>query len=92
MPASDNGSETLLEFPCRFPIKVMGRNEAGFTELVVAAVREHGGTIGDGDVASRPSRTGRYLAVTVTFTAGSREQIDAIYRLLSATEQVLYLL
>lgn len=85
-------SDSLLEFPCRFPIKVMGRNEPGFTELVVAAVRQHAGPVGDGDIGSRPSRGGRYLSVTVTFTAVSREQVDAIYRLLSATEQVLFLL
>ena len=85
-------SDSPLEFPCRFPIKVMGRNETGFTELVVAAVRQHAGDLVEGDIASRPSRTGRYLAVTVTFTAESRAQVDAIYRLLSATEQVLFLL
>ena len=85
-------SDSPLECPCRFPIKVMGRNETGFTELVVAAVRQHAGPLVEGDIASRPSRTGRYLAVTVTFTAESRAQVDAIYRLLSATEQVLFLL
>jgi uncharacterized protein len=85
-------TDSALEFPCRFPIKAMGRNEPGFTEFVVDAVREHAGPLGDGDIHSRPSRGGRYLSVTVTFNAVSREQVDSIYRRLSATDQVLFLL
>ena len=82
----------LLEFPCRFPIKAMGQNQPAFEQLVVEAVRIHAGTIQDSDVVTRPSRNGRYLAVTVTFTASSRDQLDAIYRTLSSSEHVLFLL
>lgn len=90
MPVAD--SDSLLEFPCRFPIKVMGRNEPGFEQLVVEAVRLHAAPVHASDVTTRPSRNGRYLAVTVTFSAVSREQVDAIYRVLSASEHVLFLL
>jgi putative lipoic acid-binding regulatory protein len=82
----------LLEFPCRFPVKAMGHNQPAFEQLVVEAVRIHAGPIATGDVVTRPSRNGRYLSVTVTFTATSRDQLDAIYRTLSASEHVLFLL
>jgi putative lipoic acid-binding regulatory protein len=85
-------SDSPLEFPCRFPIKAMGRNAPAFEQLVVEAVRLHAGPVVASDVSTRPSRNGRYLAVTVTFNAGSREQVDAIYRMLSASEHVLFLL
>lgn len=87
-----DASDSPLAFPCRFPIKVMGRNAPAFEQLVVEAVRLHAGTVAPGDVTTRPSRNGRYLAVTVTFDAVSRDQVDAIYRVLSASEQVLFLL
>lgn len=87
-----DSSDSPLEFPCRFPIKVMGRNAPAFEQLVVEAVRLHAGNVTAGDVSTRPSRNGRYLAVTVTFDAVSREQVDTIYRVLSSSEQVLFLL
>jgi putative lipoic acid-binding regulatory protein len=90
MPVDD--SDSPLEFPCRFPIKVMGRNAPAFEQLVVEAVRLHAGPVAASDVTTRPSRNGRYLAVTVTFDAVSRDQVDAIYRILSSSEQVLFLL
>ena len=82
----------ILEFPCRFPVKAMGQNQPAFEQLVVEAVRIHAGAISPGDVVTRPSRNGRYLSVTVTFTATSRDQLDAIYRTLSSSEHVLFLL
>ncbi len=85
--------ESALEFPCRFPIKVMG--EAGedqgesFEALVVTVVRRHAPDLGEGAVARRASREGRYLSLTVTVNATSREQLDAIYRALTALDEVL---
>ena len=79
----------LFEFPCEFPIKAMGAAEPGFDELVVQIVRRHAPDLAEGAVSTRLSRGGRYLAVTVTVTARSREQLDAIYRALSDHEKVL---
>lgn len=84
--------DSLLEFPCRFPLKVMGHNWPAFEQLVIEVVRIHAGSTSLGEVTTRPSRNGRYLAVTVNFTATSRAQLDDIYRTLSASEQVLFLL
>lgn len=82
----------ILEFPCEFPLKVMGRNDPAFEQYVTEIVRTHVGSKALGTVSSRTSRNGRYLSVTVVFTASSRSQLDDIYRALSASEQVLFLL
>lgn len=84
--------ETLLEFPCAFPLKVTGLNQPGFEQYVVEIVRTHVGSGALAEVATRTSRNGRYIAVTVNFTAASKAQLDDIYRALSASEQVLFLL
>lgn len=81
--------ETLLEFPCQFPIKAMGRAEGDFEALIVTLVRRHVPDLAEGAVKIRDSQNGRFLSVTVTVTATSREQLDNIYRELTACEQVL---
>ena len=85
---SDN-EETLLEFPCDFPIKVMGRAEPGFDELIVELVRKHVPDLKEGAVRSRPSKGGKWISVTVTLRAESKAQIDAIYLDLTAHEKVV---
>lgn len=84
-----NDREHLLEFPCQFPIKAMGKNSAEFEALVVALVRKHAPDLGEAAVISRNSKEGKYLSVTITVHATSREQLDNIYRELTACEQVL---
>lgn len=84
--------ESPFEFPCSFPLKVMGHNRPTFEQYVVEVVRTHAGSHSLGQVTTRPSRNARYLSVTVTFTAASRAQLDDIYRTLSVSDQVLFLL
>lgn len=84
--------ETNLEFPCRFPIKVMGTNHADFEAQVVMIGRQYIPDLGEGAITSRPSRTGKYLAVTITFTATSKPQIDNLYRALNALPDVKFVL
>lgn len=81
--------ETLLEFPCDFPIKAMGRAEDDFETLVITLVRKHAPDLHESAVNTRDSNGGRFLSVTVTVRATSREQLDNIYRELTACEQVL---
>lgn len=81
--------DSALKFPCRFPIKVMGRAEHDFDALVVSIIRRHAPDFSDSTVKSRLSRGGRYLSVTITINARSREQLDNIYMDLTANEQVL---
>ena len=86
MPAPD---DTLLEFPCRFPIKAMGRNEDGFAAHVRELVGAHFPDVGADDIHTRNSGGGRYVPVTITVTATGKTQLDAVYYALTASERVL---
>ena len=85
-------SDDIFDFPCRFPIKAMGRDAEGFPAHVMEMVATSAGPVNHEDIAIRPSRDGRYISVTVTFTATSREQLDEIYRRLTASKRVLVVL
>jgi uncharacterized protein len=80
---------TLLQFPCSYPLKVMGRNSNAFRAAVSAIVEKH--TIEGDKVAysSRLSSTDKYMSITATFIARSREQLSAIYSELNQHELVL---
>ena len=71
---------TLLAFPCDFPIKVMGKTQAGFAQAVVALVQRHAPDFDAASLEMRPSREGHYLSLTCTVRATSREQLDDLYR------------
>jgi uncharacterized protein len=81
--------ETLLEFPCQFPIKAMGKNDVELDLLVIEIIRRHVPDITEGALVSRPSNQGNYLAITVTIEATSKQQLDAIYLDLSKHPHVL---
>jgi putative lipoic acid-binding regulatory protein len=81
--------ETLLEFPCDFPIKAVGRAADDFDALIASLVRRHVPDLGEGAISVRPSRDGNYLSVTVVIRAQSQEQLDNIYRDLTANERVV---
>ena len=81
--------EDLLTFPCSFPLKAIGKRKEDFEAVVLSIVHRHVSTLDEGSVKSRSSAQGTYLAVTVTFTAQSKTQLEAIYQELSAHEQVL---
>lgn len=89
----DTPEESPLRFPCDFPIKVMGRDEDDdFRSQAVAIVEAEVGPLPEDAVTTQPSRNGRFLSVTVTVRAESREQLDSLYRRLSADERVLVVL
>ena len=81
--------DTLLEFPVDFPIKMMGRDTPEFRETVRELVEKHTGPLADDAIQSSLSRNGRFVSVTITVTAQSREQLDNIYREVTAHETVL---
>ena len=81
--------ETLLEFPCDFPIKIMGRESAEFQALARSLVEKHTGPLTDDAVVSSLSRNGTFVSVTVTVVAQSQEQLDDIYRELTSNDEVL---
>jgi hypothetical protein len=82
-------SADLLRFPCRFPIKAMGRAEQDIEAIVVGIVGRHAPGLDGGAVRVRASSGGKWLAVTVTIEAQSRAQVDAIYQDLSAHESLV---
>jgi putative lipoic acid-binding regulatory protein len=84
--------ETLLTFPCVFPLKVMGRREDGFAQTVSDIVRRHADDFHPGTLEMRPSRNGRYLSLTVTINARSQAQLDALYSELSKHPMVMMVL
>ncbi len=85
-------SATLLKFPCDFPLKIMGRKTTGFRETVLSLVEPHTGPIAAPQVRERDSRDGNFIALTLVVQAQSQAQLDAIYTVLSAHDQVLMVL
>jgi putative lipoic acid-binding regulatory protein len=79
----------LQEFPSVFPIKVMGRRDTDLRPLTQAIVERHAGPLEESAIKSRTSSDGNFLALTYTVMARSREQLDAIYRELTACKSVL---
>ncbi|MDE2593630.1 MAG: DUF493 family protein [Burkholderiales bacterium] len=84
--------ESLIQYPSAFPIKVMGVHVDTFVDSVVALVQELDPTFDAASVVQRPSSGGKYLGLTVTVTATSREQLDNIYRALTRHPLVKYVL
>ncbi|MDG4554971.1 MAG: DUF493 domain-containing protein [Candidatus Competibacter sp.] len=84
--------ESPLQFPCEFPIKIMGVRTPGFRELMVELVRRHAADLDERRIQVRDSRTGRYQSVTVVINAQSRAQLDALYRELGSHPSVAMML
>lgn len=80
--------DTLLEFPCEFPIKVMGETREGFADAIVEVVRLHAPEFDASRMDMRPSSTGKYLSLTCTITATSKPMLDDLYRALTAHPMV----
>jgi len=83
------GADDLFEFPCEFPIKVMGRDSESFRSLTLAIVERHAGPLAAGSISERQSSKGRFLALTYTIRAQSRAQLDRIYQELTDSGVVL---
>ena len=81
--------ESPLEFPCEFPIKMMGRDTPEFRAAARSLVEKHVGRLNDERVQAASSRNGRFVSVTVTVTATSQQQLDDIYRDVTAHDDVL---
>ncbi len=75
--------ESLIDYPSLFPIKVMGAADPAFEPAMVAIALEHDPGFDAATLERRPSRSGTYVGLTLTVTATSREQLDALYRALT---------
>lgn len=80
--------QSLIDYPSRFPIKVMGLNADGFVRAITGIAKQFDATFDAATVELRPSRGDKYLGVTITITATSRAQLDELYRTLSTHPMV----
>jgi uncharacterized protein len=81
-------TESLLEFPTRFPIKIMGKHSDDFAQAIVEIVQRHAPDFDAATLEMRASREGHYLSLTATINATSRAQLDELYRELTASPRV----
>lgn len=88
-PEDDVESRDVMKFPCEFPLKVFGFNNPEFEQIVLELVREHCAESTRFAVHKNESKKGKYQSLTITFTAHSREQMDAIYQSLTDSEHVV---
>jgi len=80
--------ETLLEFPCEFPVKAMGFSCDELEISVIEIINRHVDNLAEDALQMKPSKTGKYTAITITITAHSKQQLDAIYMDLTACKHV----
>lgn len=85
---STPAEESLIEYPSAFPIKVMGANVEGYTDAVLTIARQFDPLLDERLIEVRPSSGNKYLGITVTVTATSRQQLDDLYRALSSHPMV----
>ena len=84
----DPRKESLIEYPCDFPIKVMGARVDGFAEAMAHVAQQFDPGFNPATIEMRPSKAGNYLSVTLTIRATSREQLDNMYRTLTSHPMV----
>jgi putative lipoic acid-binding regulatory protein len=84
----DQGNDALFEFPCDFPIKVMGKSHVDFQESVVTVIRQFDNDFDPSGIEIRASGGGNYTGLTVTVRAVSRTHLDDIYRALTGHPMV----
>ena len=88
----EQAEESLLKFPTDFPIKVMGKTQPDFAQTILALVQRHAPDFPAEAVEMRGSREGRYVSLTFTINAKSREQLDRLYRELTEHPMVAMVL
>jgi putative lipoic acid-binding regulatory protein len=87
-PASPPNNESLITYPSSFPIKVMGAKVDGLVHAITEIAKQFDPTFDTSAIELRESKGGKYLGVTITITATSREQLDELYRTLSTHPMV----
>jgi len=84
-----NEETSLLEFPCDFPIKIMGETQDGFADAILALIIRHAPDFDAATMEIRASKGGRYLSLTCTIRATSQQQLDDIYREITSHPMVV---
>jgi putative lipoic acid-binding regulatory protein len=81
--------ESVIEFPCEFPIKMMGRDTPEFHATARALIEVHVGPVIEKAIRTNLSGKGNFVSITITVTATSQQQLDDIYRDVSGHDDVL---
>ena len=81
-------TDSLIRYPSQFPIKVLGPKVDGFVHAVSTVARAFDPDFVAAAIELRESSGGKYLGITITITATSREQLDELYRTLSTHPMV----
>ena len=71
---------SLVEYPCDFPVKILGHTQAGFAQAVLEVVKRHAPDFDDATLELRASKRRKYLSITCVIRATSREQLDSLYQ------------
>ena len=85
-------TESLLTFPCEFTIKTFGKATVEFESVVVTVMRKHVPKLGEAAIKTTPSKGDKFLSMSVTFIAESKQHLDAIYIELTASPEVVMVL
>ena len=89
---SENLTTSLIEYPCEFPLKIFGRQQIGFAQAILEVINKHDPEFSAAGMEMRASTNARYISLTCTIRATSREQLDAVYRELSGHPLVVMVL
>lgn len=73
-------TDSLIEYPCEFPLKIFGLQQEGFAQAVLEVVNKHDPGYVASSMEMRTSKNARYVSLTCTVRATSREQLDALYQ------------
>lgn len=84
--------ETGLTFPCEMPMKIIGENIPETVVDVLSAFNDNGVVVSEAELKKVPSSAGKYVSLNYTFTAQSREQVDAIYMALTSNPRIRWVL
>lgn len=69
-----------MEFPCNFDIKVFGKADSNLESVVLPIINKHAGNLKEGAISTKNSKNNKYISITVSFEATSKDQLDSIYR------------
>ena len=88
----ENPQETLIEFPCDFPIKVIGETHAEFSKEMIKTIQSVIANFDANQIEMRGSSGGKYISLTCTVYVSSKMQLDDVYRALTAHPMVKFVL
>jgi uncharacterized protein len=84
----DEPEAPKIEFPCEYPIKVLGTSSDTFETVIFEVFERHAPGFDQASIGSRASRNGTFTALTITITATGPEQLEALHQDLLATGHV----